>query len=268
MTGFILVFVVGLLVGGLLGGWGVALVQQIRTGRVKIPPKVSIGPIKIDLSALSPAMDNGESVTDWSGLSPAVQIGGSLTGGCLSLIAAAMIFIGFVLPWASFDLIVFSSTSSGLTVLVQLIVGLLLALVGTFVGGVFGLSQGSLQLGAAGGMATILLLLAVLFLCVIPLMGYRIGKVGVNLLQSPQMSNISQTITHYNLRRAALIGLVPVLCYLITASGGVLQQVSVLGISINNAESGLWITLAGFALALVAFLVVSITASLANQIKR
>ena len=268
MAGFHPVFVVGLLVGGLLGGWGILLLQQIRSGRVKIPPKVSLGPIKVDLSALSPATNGDEPVTDWSGLSPAVQVGGSLTGGCLSLIAAAMIFVGFVLPWASFDLILFSGTMSGLSVLVQLIVGLLLALLGTFVGGIFGLREGSLALGAAGGLVTIILLLAVLFLFVIPLMGYRIGRVGVNILQSPQMSDISQTTNNYHLRRAALIGLVPVLCYFITASGGILQQVSALGVSINNAERGLWITLGGFAIALIAGLVVSITASLANQIRR
>ena len=264
MLGLALVFLLGLFIGGVLGGYGIALIQQIRTGRVKVPPQISLGPVKIDISALSPQTDeegsDSKSADDWGDMAPFLEGGGSIAGGCLSLIAAGLVFLGFILPWASFDVLFLSGQVSGLSMLVQLIIGTALMAFGTL--------GSETEFGALSGMAVTTLLVAITaFLILVPVMGFRIGKRGLQLMQSPKATSRQRQESSRRLSRAAVLGLLPVICYLTTAVSSI-SSLSSIGISIKSSAIGLWVTLGGFVLAIAAGILVSTATTVADQLAR
>ncbi|MCI0529108.1 MAG: hypothetical protein L0Y56_16855 [Nitrospira sp.] len=128
MIGLAFTCVLGLLVGGVLGG--VAVFQQIRMGRIKIPPTITFDPVKLDISGLSPQTGVTTQETDVSSMRPLLEGSGSATGGCLSLIGAGMVLVGFVLPWftCSIPMLAIQGSVSDFSALVQPVFGVLQSL--------------------------------------------------------------------------------------------------------------------------------------------
>lgn len=253
----------GLLVGGALGGFGIALYRQFRAGRIKIPPAIVMGPLKIDLSSLTPQTQGNIEADDINTVLPLLEIGGSATSGCLSFLGAIMVLVGFLLPWFTCNIaFLMQGSASGFGVLIRLITGVLLSSV---------IALGGNQEGAAlGGALTFLLMLVTAFLVLIPLAGLYIGRTGLRLIQSPKSSNEQRRKISRQLLWAAILGLTPSLCYLTTASSGInFSDVIAFGVPIvevNNAETGLWVTLGGFGVAIIAGIIISTTATLAEQL--
>ncbi|MBI3241787.1 MAG: hypothetical protein HYZ49_05780 [Chloroflexi bacterium] len=254
--------VLGLLVGGVLGGFGVAVLQQIRTGRIKIPPTIALGPVKLDTSGLSPQTAGATQETDVSSVGPLIEGGGSATGGCLSLIGAGMVLVGFVLPWftCSVPLLAIQGSVSGFSAFVQLVFGVLLSLVSS--AGI-GTQRGGGGLAALGLLLTLVLVAAAVFLTLTPLMGLQIGRTGLRLIQSLKITNEQRRRTARSLTIAAVVGFVPLLCYMTST----MTNFSV-GVQVQNLGAGLWVTMAGFALAFVAGIIISTAAALSEQLPK
>lgn len=269
MLGLSLSCILGLLVGGALGAYGFILLSQIRSGRINVPDYLPLGPVKIDLRGLKPLPADPDMETaepepfDPSEVRPVVEVGGSVTGSCLSIVAALLVLVGFVLPWFSCNIASFISGSfSGLTVLVQLIVASLGALAGLILG-----RQSDTTLFSGG--LFVIIIGAVIFVALIPYSGYRIGKAGFELLQVLRVSSTWQRAVSKTVIRAAIIGLVPIICYLSSASASI--DFPALGpldvpVEVASADIGLWITLGGFVVAVVAGMVLSTAAALADQL--
>lgn len=256
--------VLGLFVGGSLGGFGMALLQGIQTGRIRLPPYVALGPIKLDLTGLSPQASAYAGQTDLPSVAPLLEGGGSLTGGCLAVISAGMVLVGFILPWFTCNLTLLSGSFSGLSALIQLLFGLILTLVGTA-------GSNSSNLNTIGGILFMFLLGITVAIALTPLMGWRIGRQGLNLIQALRTSNVQRRIIAQTITRAATIGLAPLLCYFSVAVTNLnLPVVPGLGSSIQlrSADIGLWLTMSGFGLAFIAGLVISTAASLAEQLPK
>lgn len=261
--GTVLTCLVGLLIGGAIGGIGVTFLQQLRTGQVRLPPSIGLGPVRLDISGLMPPADGiVRPPADTSGFAPLLEGGSSLTGGCLAAISAGMVLVGFVLPWASCNLVILSGSFSGLSALVTLGVWTVVALLGAA-------GSGSRDLAALGGTVIALLLVVTIVIALTPIMGWRIGREGLELIQSLRTSNAYRRSAAQAITRSAVIGLAPLLCYFsISISNLNLSAVPGLGSSIGfqSADIGLWITMGGFGLAFVAGLIISTAAALAEQL--
>jgi hypothetical protein len=256
--------VLGLLIGGAIGGFSITLIQNILSGKIKLPPTIALGPLKLDISALLPKDKETTEEADMSDLVPFIEIGGSATSGCLSLLGAAMVIIGFLLPWFSCRLAsLISGSLSGFAMLVRLVTGVLLTMFGTATGG--------RDLAGLGAALTILLVFVTVFLALTPLMGLYIGRAGLRLIQSPKSSNAQRKRTSKLMIRAAIIGLIPLLCYLTSAVANVdFSSFGARGTSVEvqSASTGLWVTLGGFSVSIIAGLVISTAASLAEQLTK
>lgn len=86
---------VGVLMGGALGGFSVYLFDLLRTGRVRLPPIIALGPVRLDISGLMPPTGGAIRPADTSGIAPLLEGGSSLTGGCLAVISAGLIPLHF-----------------------------------------------------------------------------------------------------------------------------------------------------------------------------
>jgi hypothetical protein len=182
----------------------------------------------------------------------------------LAVIGAGLVLVGFVLPWFTCNLTLLSGSFSGLGALIQLVVGLVLALAGTA-------GSRSSDLNALGGIVTVLLLVVMAVVALTPIMGLRIGRQGLALIQALRTSNDYRRSAARAIARSAGIGLAPLLCYFSTAVTNLnLPALPGLGSSVRvqSADIGLWITMGGFGLALVAGLVISVAASLAEQLPK
>jgi hypothetical protein len=253
--------ILGLLVGGVLGGLGVTLLQQIRAGRIKVPPEMRLGPVKLDLSGLGPRADAAPQTgaADWASMGPALEVGGSMTSGCLALTGAGLVLVGFVLPWFTCSIpLLMSGSVSGFSMLLQLVGGVLISGLGVLGGDDFAALSGALGLILVGVTAVLIL---------IPFMGLRVGRMGLELIQSPRLSSHVRREASRTLIRAAIIGFIPMLCYLTSATAQ-FSGFGLMGLSVQSADRGLWVTLGGFGLAIVAGLVISTTAAWAEQLAR
>jgi DNA-binding CsgD family transcriptional regulator len=251
----------GLLVGGVIGGLGVAFLQQIRMG--KIPPVIGLGPIKLDLSGLAPKDQMDITAKDWSDMTTLVEGGGTISSGCLAMIGAAMIFTGFVLPWITCNIpFLLSGSISGFGMLVQLVTGILLSILGV------GAAANEIGIAALGGALVIILILVAVVLLIIPIMGLRIGRAGLSLIQSLESSNAWRKEVARILTRAAIIGLIPLLFFITGANIRVSGLLNLLGVSITSADYGLWVTIGGFAVAIIAGIAISTTAAYGEQLAR
>ena len=250
----------GFLVGGVLGGFGVAVLQQIRTGRIKIPSTIALGPVKLDTSGLSPQTTGATQETDVSSVGPLIEGGSSATGGCLSLVGAGMVLVGFVLPWftCSIPLLAIQGSVSGFSAFVQLVFGVLLSLVSA--AGV-GSQRGGGGLAALGVVLVLVLIVAAVFLALTPLMGLQIGRTGLRLIQTLKTTNDQRRHIARSLTVAAVVGFVPLLCYLTNT----MTNFSI-GVQVQSLGVGLWVTMAGFALAFVAGIIISTAATLSEQL--
>jgi DNA-binding CsgD family transcriptional regulator len=253
--------ILGLLVGGVLGGLGMTLIQQVRSGRIQVPPEVRVGPVKLDLTGLAPQGEaaKGADAVDWSNMRPVLETGGSLTSGCLALAGAGLVLVGFLLPWFTCSIpLLMSGSFSGFSMLVQLVGGVLLSALGVLGGDDF---------AALSGVLALILIGVTAVLIIIPLMGLRVGSKGLQLIQSPRVSSQVRRETSRTLIRTAIIGFIPMLCYLTSATAQI-SGLGFLGVSVQSADRGLWVTLGGFGLAIVAGLVISTTAAWAEQMAR
>ncbi len=181
-----------------------------------------------------------------------------LAGG-LSLISAAMIFIGFfILPWFFCRLSdIITGQFTGFHILVQLIFGTIASLVG-------GLSEDSEHAGLA---FFVLLFFATAFVADIPYSGYRVGKIGLKLVQTLDMPVDQQKKAAKKLKRAAVRGLIITFFYLSIAVVGVDFDSFWYEITITLAGKGLWVTLIGFGIAIAASTVISTTGSWKEQLR-
>src|SRR3990172_2626210 len=267
MLGLVFTFLLGLLIGGIIGSFTIALFQQIRTGRIKLPPTISLGPVKIDISGLAPQAGQTTQETDLSSMKPLIEGGGSAAGGCLSLIGAGMILVGFVLPWFTCNIAqLISGSFSGLTVLMQIVFGVLLSLVG-LAGSASQANQYGTASTAMGGVLVVLLILVTVFVALTPLMGLYIGRSGLRLVQSLKAASEQRRRAAQGLTRAAVVGFLPLLCYFTGATANInFSGLGALGlpIKIRSADVGLWLTMAGFGVAFIAGLVISTAVSLSD----
>ncbi|MBM4425282.1 MAG: hypothetical protein FJ030_18190 [Chloroflexi bacterium] len=267
MLGLAFTFLLGLLIGGTLGGFAIALFQQIRTGRIKLPPTVSLGPVKMDISALSPQPGQTAQESDLSSMKPLIEGGGSATGGCLSFIGAGMVLIGFVLPWFTCNIAsLISGSFSGLTVLMQLVFAVFISLAG-LAGSASQYGEYGAASSAMSGAIVILVALVTLFVALTPLAGLSIGRSGLRLMQSLKETADQRKRAAQGLSRVAVIGFLPLLCYFTSATANInLSGLGALGlpIEVKSADIGLWLTMAGFGVAFVGAIVISTAVSLSE----
>jgi hypothetical protein len=268
MLGASLGCILGLFVGGILGAVPIVVLYEIRSGRIKIPPKIGLGPIKIDTSALARPPDRpAGAVADLSDTAPLVDTGGSIAAGCLSLVSAGMVLLGFILPWFTCNIAnIIQGSFSGVAQLITLIVTLLT----TVLSGLSGEEPGDL---AASAVLAVLFVVVILFLALIPLLGLYIGFLGLTSIRSLTKPKEQRGKLSRLLIAMGLVGLVP-LCCCVTSGSAVpdveLAQIvpGLPGIEMETAGAGLWITLTGFVVAIVAGFAISVTASLAEQMMR
>jgi hypothetical protein len=260
VTGLVLSCLFGLLVGGILGAFIVAVVHQIRTGGIKLPPIIPLGPIKVDTSGLSAQPGDVAKASEGLNARPLIEGGGSATGGCLSLLGAAMVLVGFVLPWftCNIPVLAIQGSVSGLTALLQLVFGVLLSLLGT--AGI-GAQRGGGGLAALGLVLVSVLVGAAVFLALTPLMGLQIGRSGLRLVQTLRLTNEQRRRIARSLTMAAVIGFIPLLCYMT----GTMTNLSI-GVKVQNLGIGVWLTLAGFVVSFLAGIVISTAAALSEQL--
>ena len=240
---------------------------EIRSGRIKIPPQIGVGPIKIDASALIKPSERAAGATaDLSDVAPVVDSGGSIAAGCLTLISAGMVLVGFIMPWFTCNIAnIIQGSFSGVTQMITMIVTLLTTVLGS-------LTAGSPGEQAASSVLAILFLVAILFLGTVPLAGLYIGSLGLRLMRSLRESGEERGKLSRLLVKAGLVGLVPVCCYMTSASAiptlDVPQLFSGLpSIGVQSAGAGVWVTLAGFVVAIAAGFIISVTVSLAEQLR-
>jgi hypothetical protein len=251
----------GLLIGGLLGGIIMYLLQQIRTGGIRIPPSVALGPVRLDTTGMTSFEEGAEPTGEPTDMRPFVETTGSAVGGCLSIVSAALVLIGFILPWFSCNLAwLLQGSFSGFSVLVQMIAVFFLSLLG---------AAGSRDISELGIGLALFLLLAITFVALIPIAGLSIARTGLRLLHSLKATQYQRSVISRAMTRAALIGLTPLICYLATAMANInfssLGPIG-FGFEVRSTDTGLWVTFAGFVVALAAGLIISITASFAEQI--
>ena len=265
MLGASLGCILGLFVGGTLGAIAIAVLYEIRSGRIKLPPKIGLGPIKIDASALAKPSDHPEGIAaDISDAAPLVDSGGSIAAGCLTLISAGMVLLGFILPWFTCNIAnIIQGSFSGVTQLITMTVTLLTTVFG-------GLSSGSSDDIVASGVLAVMFVFAILFLAAIPLAGLYIGFLGLRLMRSLRQPREQRGKLSRLLITAGIVGLVPVCCYVTSASAIPTVELSSIlpglpGIGVQSTGAGLWVTLAGFVVAIAAGFIISVTASLAEQ---
>lgn len=255
----------GLLVGGALGGLGISYYQQIRSGRVKVPPTVAIGPIKIDLSGLGPKGEGAALQPETGSIAPLLEGGSSATGGCLGILGAGMVFLGFVLPWfsCSVPMTGIQGSMSGLGALLQILGAMVMSLISAIgLGGLLG-GEGGASVAAMGLLVVLLLLVVAVFLALTPLMGFRIGRTALSLIQTLKPTNVRRRQIARSLTVAAIVGLVPMVCSL---SGS--ATTFGIGVRVQNLSTGLWVTMAGFGLALIAGTIISTAAALSDQLPK
>ena len=258
--GVVLACLLGLFFGGAIGGLVIALLFRVRSGRVKVPPSIAIGPLKLDTSGLVEGQREGADVAEAAELGPVVESASSATGGCLALLAATMVLIGFILPWFTCNLVIISGSFSGFTVLVQTVLGVLLAF--------FAAAEGTGGVEAFSLALMLILMVAMFFVALIPLAGLSIGRSGLRLIQSLGPAQFKRKDLSRSLVRASLIGIAPLACYITTASANLnLGRVPLLGgsLGVTNADTGVWVTLGGFLVALLTGLVISALASLEGK---
>ncbi len=113
------------------------------------------------------------------------------------------------------------------------------------------------------------LIVVTAILVIIPFMGYRIGKTGYKILQSITTTNFDRRNLSRLLSRSAVIGLIPLLFLLTSITTGA-TDIGIIDISARAQESdvGLWVTLAGFILAIVAGIIISLAAGFGEQLAK
>lgn len=260
--------ILGLLAGGILGAVATVLLYEIRSGRINVPSKVDLGPIQIDTSALAKPSDRRiDAAADFSDVAPMVDSGGSVAAGCLTLISAGLVLLGFVLPWFTCNLAnLIQGSFSGVTQLFTMV----LTLLTTVFGGLFAQTSG--DRAASGGLALVIGV-ATLLLAVVPLAGLYIGSVGLKVMKSLRESREKRSRLSRLLIRAGIVGLIPVCLYITAASAIPTVNLNeglpgMPRIGVQSTGPGLWVTVAGFGVAIAAGFVISVTASLAEQMIR
>src|SRR5262249_2464410 len=121
-----------------------------------------------------------------------------------------------------------SGNMSGFGALIQIVLGVLLSLLdslGLAGLGLLGYQQGAggiAAIGALGLLLTVVLLAFALFLALVPIMGFRIGRIGLRIIQSLKTTTPDQRRRFgRGLTVAAAVGSVPLLCYTANASSSV-----------------------------------------------
>lgn len=253
-----------MIVGALLVLAAIWLYRRIQSGNMKVPSLLTIGPVKIDLSDLVPPAEPGAEVggsthqpsqaapLNISMPKPNIAAPSSTsTSGWLAVLGAGAVFFGFIMPWFWCNLGIISGGFSGLTALIQLVWGIILAVLG----GVLGLGNNSGGLAGLSIITLILLLIPAYLLLLVPLSGWRIGRTGYRVIQGEATPTWALRNTSKFLIRTAIIGLIPIILYwIITATRFNLSALSFLGLnfSAGQAETGLLLVMGGFGLAIVA----------------
>ncbi len=253
-----------MIVGALLVVAAVWLYRQIQSGGIRVPPLIKIGPIRIDLSeivtAAEPGVADGESPetpkreVNLNVSMPKLNVGASSstsTSGWLAVLGAGAVLFGFIMPWFFCNIGFISGGFSGLTALIQLVWGIILAALG----GILGLGNNSGGLAGLSIITLLLLLIPAYLLFLVPLSGWRIGRTGYRVIQGEATFAWSLRNTSKFLIRTATIGLIPMVLYWIfTATGFDLSALRFLGLnfSAGQAQTGLLLVMGGFGLAIVA----------------
>ncbi len=256
-----------MIVGGLLVIAAIWLYHQIQAGRIKIPSLITLGPVKIDLSevaALRPqegieGEDKPKRELNLNINLPKLTLGArsdTASSGWLAILGAGGVLLGFIMPWFFCNIAYISGSFSGLSALLQLAIGIVLA----FFGGLAGVGNRSDGLAGLSFITLLLLLIPTAFLALVPLSAWRIGRTGYRLIQLAFKRTYELRMVSKYIIRTAVIGLVPMVCYILSASTSInFSTLSFLGLNFQAgpAQTGLWITIAGFAIAIFAGLMIS-----------
>lgn len=187
-----------------------------------------------------------------SNLELALHSGGSATSGCMTILGAAAVLLGFLLPWISCNLgYSASGRVNGLN--------LLLFLISAFLGGIGSLGpDNGRNFEPIGGSFTSILvvLIAIILVVLIPIMGIRIGKSGFDLAKLLVPTSASRFIRKElakNIVFASVVGLIPLILYfsLLGMFYVDLGGLGNWGIGVKSADVGIWVTTSGFLLALM-----------------
>jgi hypothetical protein len=133
-----------------------------------IPP----GPIKLGISGLPTPAGSSMPAGDVGIAKPIIEDGGSAISSCLSLLGAAVMLVGFVLPWfaCKVALPAIRGSGNGLAALIRLGSGVLVSRLGS--AGV-GAQSGGGGIAALGLLLGFVLVSAAVFLALSPMMGVR-----------------------------------------------------------------------------------------------
>jgi hypothetical protein len=176
-----------------------------------------------------------------------------------------MILVGFIMPWFTCNIAgLIQGSFSGVTQLIAMLATLLTALFG-------GLTSDTAGELAASGVVIVVFVVATAFLAAIPVAGVYIGIYGLQLLRALRMPYWQKARLSRALIKAALVGLVPVACYVAIGSAIPTVRLTKLipglpGIGVQSTGQGVWVTLAGFVVAIAAGFGISVTVSLAKQL--
>ncbi len=257
----VLLCLIGLFIGGVLGGILMYVLQEMRAGRIEAPGTLSLGPININLAGMGDAEAGTGKVVGSGSTAEFLEVAGPTAGGCLSFLGAFVVLFGFLLPWFTCNLAsIFRGSFSWLSMFVQLVAFFILSIFG---------AAGSRDLNELGAAALLILLPTIIIVSLIPLAGLVIGRNGLRLFQAIKGTPQKQKSIGKALMRAAVIGLVPMLCYLGIATVNFdLSGLGLFGadIGVQSADIGLWVTFSGFVVSIVAGLVLSISTSVAEQL--
>jgi hypothetical protein len=176
-----------------------------------------------------------------------------------------MVLLGFILPWFTCNIAgLIQGSFSGVTQLIAMLVTLLTTMLG-------GLTSETAGEVAASGVLAGLFVVATAFLVAIPVAGVYIAIYGLRLLKSLTMPGEQKARLSRALIKTAVVGLVPVVCYVAIASAIPTVRLTQLipglpGIGVQSAGVGVWLTLAGFVVAIAAGFIISVATSLAKQL--
>lgn len=163
--------------------------------------------------------------------------------GILTVIAGIMILVGFFLPWFYISFFGIDGKFSGFT-----------GLIATF-GWMFtvGLAAGSDYANNGGGLIFLALLLFCVFIALSPIMGISILRKGWHFVKSEEViEKPEQKKSAKILIRLAIIGAIPLLCYLSIFTVQV-SSFDLFGLlKVDSLSTGFWTTAFGFGLAILA----------------
>lgn len=162
------------------------------------------------------------------------------------LVGSILILLGYILPWASVNVLGFHGNFSGLTGFFGMIFLLITSLFGAGA-----LASESLAGGVGGGVMVIIVLLMTIFVALVPIMAIKIFKLGMKLVKATGADQETIKLEAKRSSSLALIGGIPLVCY-IAFSATFMGSMNFFGMfGFQSLSAGVWITLLGFIVSLL-----------------